>query len=311
LSSARRAGPIQRTGNRLSPSDLVADRVGDVTCALAESPIWCAATRQLLWVDIDGRQLHRHDPQTGTVTSIGLSETITAIARTASGGLVAASRSGFASVDEATGAVAPIAFPLVTHPDDRMNDGACDPHGAFWAGSMVADARAGSGGLWRLSPNGSVDTVLRGITCSNGLDWSPDGSVAYYVDTDARRVDVLEPDADGSGWSRSPLFDVPPVLGLPDGLTVDADGGIWLATWGAGQVRRHEPDGTLDLVVSLHARQVTSCCFGGHDLTTLFVTSARAGLGQQASDGDGGLFAVATAHRGQAPATFGGPAGGA
>jgi sugar lactone lactonase YvrE len=159
-----------------------------------------------------------------------------------------------------------------------MNEGGCDPDGRFYCGSMAYDQRPGAGALYRLDPDGSACTVLENVTISNGLEWSPDGSRAYYNDTPTHRTDVFDYDVDSGLTGRRPFAEVPPEAGHPDGLTVDEEGGVWVALYEGGAVRRYASDGVLDEVIEVPARKVTACTFGGPNLDELFITTSREGL---------------------------------
>jgi sugar lactone lactonase YvrE len=169
----------------------------------------------------------------------------------------------------------------------RMNDGGCDPQGRFFCGSMAYGAAPGRGALYRLDPDHTVHVVHTDITISNGLGWSPDGTRAYYVDSGTQRVDVCSPDL----AERRRFVEIPESIGTPDGLTVDAEGGVWVALWGGSAVHRYSPAGELDQVVQLPVAQVSSCAFGGEDLATLFVTTSAEGLNEP-EPGAGALFTV-------------------
>jgi sugar lactone lactonase YvrE len=175
-----------------------------------------------------------------------------------------------------------------------MNEGGCDPDGRFWCGSMAYDQAPGAAALYRLDPDGSVHTALEGVTVSNGLDWSPDGSRAFYNDTATHRISVFDYDHLTGLTARRTFAEVVDGddPGNPDGLTVDADGGVWTALFGSGVVHRYSPDGYLDAVVEVPARQVTACTFGGADLDELFVTTSWEGLGPDDEPLAGSLFRV-------------------
>jgi sugar lactone lactonase YvrE len=290
------------------PERLVAAPVPGVPAGgrLGESPLW---TRDdgLLWVDIGRRLLHRWDPAHGHTVAV-LTDIVTAVAETAKPGrLVGAGAVGFVSVED-DGSVRRVGPRLVDHPDDRMNDGACDPRGRFWAGSMVTDPeRNGRAGLWALDAGGQVHQVLDGITESNGLAWTTDGDAAYYVDTATGRIDRLEFDESGLGVTRRSTFAaVAESDGVPDGLAVDADGGVWVALWGGGRVRRYRDDGAVDIEVEVAAPYVTSCAFVAAEL---FVTSATEDLDERALAAyplSGAVFRVETGRRGAPVARYGG-----
>jgi sugar lactone lactonase YvrE len=164
-------------------------------------------------------------------------------------------------------------------PQNRMNDGACDPAGRFWAGTMALDERPHAGALYRLDPDLTVRTMLTDVTISNGIDWSPDGRRMYYVDSPTRRIDVFDFDpGTGAIADRRPFVDVPAESGIPDGITVDAAGFVWLALWGGAALHRYDPDGARERAVALPVSHPTSCAFGGPGLDELYVTSARRDL---------------------------------
>ena len=160
----------------------------------------------------------------------------------------------------------------------RMNDGACDPQGRLWAGTLAEDFRPGGGSLYRLDPDGHVELVLDDLTISNGLGWSPDGTVMYLADSGPRVVHAFRFDG-GSGTIAEGrvLITVAEEVGAPDGLTVDADGDLWVAIYGGGRVHRYSPDGELRDVLTVPAVQCTSCAFAGPDLNRLYVTTATEG----------------------------------
>jgi sugar lactone lactonase YvrE len=160
----------------------------------------------------------------------------------------------------------------------RMNDGGCDPDGRFYCGSMAYDKTPGAAALYRLDPDGSARVVLEQLTISNGIEWSPDGSRAYYNDTDTSRVDLFDYERDAGLVHRRTFVEVPAGDGRPDGLTVDAEGGVWVALNHSGTVRRFTPDGRPDAVVEVPPRQVTACTFGGDRLDELYITTSRENL---------------------------------
>jgi sugar lactone lactonase YvrE len=175
-------------------------------------------------------------------------------------------------------------------PGLRMNDGGCDPDGRFYCGSMAYDKRPGAGALHRLDPDGSIHRVLFGITVSNGLDWSPDGSLAYYVDTDTQRITMFDYDRE-HGFSGGHTFaEIPPADGRPDGLTVDSLGGVWVALNGGWSVRRYTASGVADEVVEVDAAKVTACTFGGESLDELYITTSREHLPAGVDPLAGALF---------------------
>ncbi|GGL68276.1 calcium-binding protein [Streptomyces fumigatiscleroticus] len=243
---------------------------------LGEGPTWDAAAGRLLWIDILNSRVHTYDPVTGHRTVRRTEQHVGAVKPRAGGGLVLNLRDGI-------GLLGPDdSFCWLHHgpvPGRRANDAAVAPDGSLWAGTMRYDEAPGGGTLSRVTGDGAVETVLDDVTVSNGTGWSPDGRLMYYIDTPTRRIDVFDHDhASGRVTGRRPLAGIEEGAGFPDGLTVDADGCVWVALWDGGAVRRYTPDGRLDRVIELPAPRVTACAFGGPDLTDLYITTARTGL---------------------------------
>jgi sugar lactone lactonase YvrE len=223
---------------------------------------------------------------------------------------VAAVERGFLLLDDGWQAQREVTVAPGQGPGTRFNDGGCDPAGRFWAGTLSYDGTAEAAALYRLDTDGTVREVLGGVTNSNGIAWSPDGAQLYYVDTGLGRVDRLELDSiTGVVVARTTVIRVPSSDGVPDGLTVDAEGHLWLALWGGGCVRRYSPEGELETVLRLPVELVTSVCFGGAELDELFITTARDGLSDSeiaAQPLAGSVFRWLPGVRGVAPAAFAG-----
>ncbi|MBN9620794.1 MAG: SMP-30/gluconolactonase/LRE family protein, partial [Actinobacteria bacterium] len=190
--------------------------------------------------------------------------------------------------------------------DVRLNDGGCDPQGGFLCGSMGTDYAPGRGTLYRLAPDRTITPVLPGLGVPNGLEWTPDGGTAYFVDSLAGTVEVFAHDPERGLHDRRPFVHVPSDEGLPDGLTVDAEGYVWIAIWGGGQVRRYAPDGRLDEVLEFPVRRVTACTFGGPGLDELYVTSVGDHALEHEGDVAGALFRVRVGVTGQPVRPFAG-----
>ncbi len=231
-----------------------------------------------------------------------------AVAVRAGGGLVMAAADGFRSL-EADGSQTVLAEVQADDPTMRMNDGKCDRHGRFWAGTMAYDeaAPAGLGKLYRLDPNLSVQVMVDGVSISNGIDWSPDDRLMYFIDSPTRRVDVFDFDLDdGAITNRRRLIQVDAALGFPDGMAVDANGDLWVAVWGGSRVVHYAPDGSERGMVGFPVSQTSSCAFGGGDAMDLYVTSAARGISRDAEPEAGSLFRTRPGPAGQAPNSFGG-----
>jgi sugar lactone lactonase YvrE len=232
-----------------------------------------------------------------------------AIGLRAKGGLVGALRNGFAFIDLESGAVEPIVDPEAHLPGNRFNDGHVDPRGRFWAGTMNDAERDPTGHLYRLDPDRGVDRFEAGFVVTNGVDWSVDGRTLYFVDSARRRIYAYAFDmAKGAPGERRLFASVPEDAGFPDGLTVDAEDHVWSAHWDGGRVTRYRPDGSVERVIAMPVPRCTSCCFGGSDLATLYVTSASIGLDEamlRAAPLSGSVFAITgTGVRGRLPARF-------
>ena len=239
----------------------------DVRAQLGEGPRWDAPRRRLLWVDIEGRALHAWDGSEDRAFPCGARVGAASPTETAEVLVALADRLAFVDADGSLRDAAP--FPH--GPELRMNDGACDPAGRFWVGSMRLDEGPGDAALYRYDGR-EVVTVLTGISLSNGIGWSPDGSLMYYDDSPTQRVDVF--DYDGELANRRPFVTVDRADGTPDGLAVDDEGGVWVALWGGRAVRRYDPAGRLEATIDVPAEYVTACCFGGADGRTMFITTA-------------------------------------
>jgi sugar lactone lactonase YvrE len=254
------------------------DLLADVRAQLGEGPVWDSRVGKVVWVDIEGAAFHLTDPASGATVSHQVPLPVSLAMPRRSGGFVATLEDGFWAVDEAGAADRLVPVDNLDR-GLRFNDGACDPAGRLWAGTMAWDFAPGAGSLYRLDAQLHLERVLERVTISNGLAWSPDGRTMYYVDTPTLRVDAFDFDV-GSGHiaNRRPAVSIPAGGGRPDGICVDAEGAIWVALWPGWAVHRYLPDGRLDAVLPLPVAQVSSCVFGGPSLDTLFITSAWTGL---------------------------------
>jgi len=261
---------------------------------LGEGPHWDAATESLYWVDVPAGLVHLLGPD-GTHVSWDAGQPVSAVVPRVGGGLVLTARDGFLALDTGTGAVTTLVQVEADLPGNRMNDGCCDRAGRFYAGTMAADESPGAGSLYRLDPDLRLTRLFGGVGISNGIGWSPDQTRMYYVDSLAYRIDVMDYDpATGEIGRRRCLATLGHGDVLPDGLSVDAEGCVWVAVWAGGAVQRSSPDGRLTQIVKLPAAHVTSCAFGGTDLDVLYISTA-AGPGTSA----GALFACRPGATGQ------------
>ena len=264
-----------------------AEQVTDRVAWHGEGPVWSERWGGLRWVDMLAGDVLSLAAD-GSIQRIHVDRIAAALRPRRRGGAVIGIERGFA-LEDADGALTHLP-PVWSDPGVRMNDGGCDPDGRFYCGSMAYDKRAGGGALYRLDPDGSVHVIIEQVSISNGIDWSPDGARAYFNDTPSHRIDVFDYDARAGLTGRRPFVEIPAEEGVPDGLTVDAQGGVWVALNGGGVVRRYSPSGAVDEVIEVPARRVTACTFGGPRLDELFITTSREDLAPGDDPLAGSLF---------------------
>jgi sugar lactone lactonase YvrE len=269
-----------------------AELVLDARAKLGEGALWDANRQQLLWVDILGQSLHIFDPSTGKDQAINVGQFVGTVVPRRSGGVMVAVYDGFAALDPVSGNLEFIADPEADLPDNRFNDGKCDPAGRFWAGTMSLKRVAESGSLYVLDPDHTVRKMVTGVTTSNGIVWTGDARTMYYIDTRLQRVDAFDYDlATGTIANRRVAFEVPTDEGRPDGMTIDAEDKLWVAHWEGGRVTRWDPvAGHLLQTIRVPVARVTSCAFGGPDLDTLYITTAQPTEPDPSQPHAGGLF---------------------
>lgn len=270
--------------------------VADVKCTLGEGPVWDERAGHLYWVDIKAPAIWRLDPKIGATKTWPMPHRVGAVALREQGGLVAAMKPGFALVDLDANRVEFIAHPEPGAPDNRLNDGACDAKGRFWAGSMDDNERDPTGQLYRLNPDRSIARFEVGFVVTNGIRWSNDNRRMYFVDSAARTIWSYDFDlAKGAPSQRRLFAQLTEGDGYPDGLCVDAEDHVWGAHWAGGRITRYRPDGTKERAINIPAPNVTCCCFGGANFDTLYVTTARIGVSDELLAADpltGGVFAI-------------------
>ena len=282
----------------------------DVRSILGENPLWDDVTGELISVDCMGRRLLCHDVGTLQTRQWPLRRTPGSVALRASGGLLLANRQGLAFLDRGTSQLDDLDVSGIDFKREVFNDGKCDSRGRFWVGTMHRDVTEPFGALYRLETDLQVTRMADGITLSNGIAWSPDERVLYHCDSRPGRVWAYDYDIGTGGIANRRLhIDFAGRAGRPDGCTVDAEGGLWIAEIGAGQVTRFDPAGRSVLTVPVPVSKPTSVTFGGPHLRTLFITSMRYGLSEAALAGEplaGGIFATDVGIGGLPAARFGG-----
>jgi sugar lactone lactonase YvrE len=241
---------------------------------LGEGPVWDDRTGELVRVDISGRLVHRWNPITGESRSLITPGDVGAVVLCEDGGMVLAVECDLWRVHDSSQWT--LLASVHAKPGVRFNDCRADPRGRLWAGTLHRDRQHGLAALYRLDPGGEITSVLPDRTISNGIGWSPDATTMYYIDSTTQRVVSYAYDLDtGNLGEQTTLAEIDPADGLPDGLTVDAEGGVWVCLFAGATVRRYRPDGVLDREISLPLTNPTCPGFGGPDLRTLYITTAR------------------------------------
>lgn len=242
-------------------------------CALGEGPVWNKESREVAWIDITGGVIHQKGYE-GERSTITLPSSVGAIARTTRQTWLVCLADSIIELDgEVQRQIA--AYPSIPDRSMRSNDAAVDPEGRLLASTMADDAAERAGALYRLEPGGTLTTVIAATTISNGIGWSTGGDRMYYVDSATRRIDVFDYDSGtGTPTNRAPFVHIPQERGTPDGLTVDADGCVWVALWGGGAVLRFDDEGRAVGSIEVPTRNTTSCAFVGDTREDLVITSA-------------------------------------
>jgi sugar lactone lactonase YvrE len=284
---------------------------------LGEGCLWDAEAQALWWLDIARpTRIHRYTPGNGEHKIWASPLLLTAIAKKASGGFIVGGEDGVYSWDEVTGKTQAFCRPEADIPRNRMNDGAVDPQGRFWIGSMMQnigpqgedmDITADTGKLFRVKPDGTAQIMERNIGVSNGPCWSPDGRIFYFSDSKNQVIYAYDVNGEEGTITNRRVFNDTKDHGYPDGATVDAEGFIWSARWEGSCVLRIDPKGRIDRIIAVPATRVTCPVFGGAEMDTLFLTTSRAHVAADVLiqyPEQGGLFAVKPGVKGLLKHTF-------
>lgn len=263
---------------------------------LGEGPLWSVTEQALYWVDILNHRLHRHSTRESQRTW-QFDQEISAIAERADAdGLIITQRHSFATFNPATEELVTVTQLEADIPTNRFNDGKCDRLGRFWAGTMDFACEKSTGSLYCLSPDLNCTRMDSGYVVTNGPAWSSDYRTMYHNDSVNSRVYAFDFDLESGELTNKRVFlQFSEEDGSPDGMATDAEGGLWIAHWGASKLTRHDPEGKVLRTIQLPCSQVTSCAFGGSDLKTLYITTAANGLSRQQLEREplaGGLFAL-------------------
>jgi sugar lactone lactonase YvrE len=250
---------------------ITVEPIGNLRSQWGEGPIWWHEA--LYYVDIEGHRVHRFDPANGTEQSWEVGQRVGTVVPRESGGLVIAGDRGLWFLDEETGALAMIADPEPDKPDNRFNDGKCSPDGRFFAGTISLVKKTGDAKLYRLDPDLSLHEAFGPVTNSNGIVWSNDGKVVYYIDTPRKEVLAFDDDHGQLRNLRS-VISTAHLESSPDGMTIDANGHLWIAFCHGGCVVCFDPASGAELQrVELPCLETTACAFGGPGLADLYVTT--------------------------------------
>lgn len=251
---------------------------------LGEGPVWDARNRALCWVDITSGHIHEFRLADQSHRTLELGEMVGAVALLENGDYLAALQGGLALVHRESGARTPLCHPEAARPENRYNDGKCDPAGRFWVGTMALDERPGAGNLYMINRDCTTELKVKGVSISNGLAWSADRRTLFYIDSPTHQVQAFDFNLETGGLSnRRVALNIPAAEGTPDGMAIDREGMLWIAHWDGWQVARWDPEtGKKLLGWRLPAARITSCTFGGDGLNDLYVTSARVGLSDEA-----------------------------
>ncbi len=264
---------------------------------LGEGSIWDHKKDVLYWIDIQGKKLFEYDPAKNSHTTYELNQNVGTVVPESNNSVIVALSDGIYRKYFSPESLEFIAKPQSLKPEERFNDGKCDPAGRLWVGSMRTKGKAGDSFLYSYEPSSGFTEKLDSISISNGIIWSIDGTKMYYIDTPTAKV--MEYDFDistGSINNGRVAVEIPDSLGFPDGMTIDEEGKLWIGMWSGHAVCRFDPEsGDLIERIMIPAKNVTSCAFGGEKLDTLYITTASVGMDEEEKENypnAGGLFKV-------------------
>ncbi|MHB1921247.1 MAG: SMP-30/gluconolactonase/LRE family protein [Chitinophagaceae bacterium] len=252
----------------------------DHKCLLGEGPIWDVKRKVICWVDILNGEIHEYEPQQKKHIIIPVHQMIGSLAVCTNGNFITALHHGFAFIDRISRKIKIIAAPELHLPNNRFNDGKCDPAGGFWAGTMSISEEPNAGSVYVIEKDLSVTKKMESVSISNGMAWSVDHQKFYYIDTPTFEVVAFDYDKNTMQiFNKKTVIKILKEDGYPDGMTIDHEGMLWIAHWDGWQITRWDPNNGEKLgCIELPVARVTSCTFGGENLEDLYITSARVGL---------------------------------
>ncbi|MCO6497595.1 MAG: SMP-30/gluconolactonase/LRE family protein [Chitinophagaceae bacterium] len=264
-------------------SNIKPEVVSNHRCLLGEGPVWHELESAVWWVDVLKGEIHKFSmvDQKEKVLSVG--QMVGSVALCANGDFIAGLENGIHFINRETGEMNHITSPEKHLPDNRSNDGKCDPSGRFWIGTMSKSEEANAGSLYMVTQDGSVTKKISNTTISNGMAWSPDKKTFYFIDSPTRGVDAYDYDGvTGEISNKQTVIKLTESDGYPDGMTIDSEGMLWIAQWDGWQVSRWNPaNGEKMLSVKLPVARPTCCTFGGEGLGDLFISTASTGLSEE------------------------------
>ena len=268
----------------INTSDLKPVVVVEPTCLLGEGPVWDAVQKVICWIDIVNGEIHEYSPEKKIHKTIPVHQMIGTIAVCKDGNFIAALQNGFAFINRQSGEIKMINDPENHLPNNRFNDGKCDPAGRFWAGTMSLTDEPDKGNLYSLEKDGRIKKQIGNVSISNGIAWSIDETILYYIDTPTFEIVAYNYEkSTGLISNKKVIIKIDKEEGAPDGMTIDTEGMLWIAHWDGWQVTRWNPaTGQKLLAIKLPVARVTSCTFGGDNLEDLYITSAKVGLSEAA-----------------------------
>jgi sugar lactone lactonase YvrE len=272
------------------------EQIADQSAQLGEGPIWHHIEKKLYWIDIEGKKLHIYDPASGKTKTIGTPQKLGTVVPCEKGGVLLALSTGVHWLDPQSDSLVFLHNPETDKPENRLNDGKCDPSGRFWFGSIGKEKQAA---LYRMDLDGKVTKMLDSVTVSNGIVWTADRKTMYYADSPTRKIFAFDyEDASGNISNRRVAVQIPDSLGYPDGMSIDSEDMLWVGHWEGACVARWNPkNGQMLEQIRLPALQVTACAFTDDDLKTLYITSAKMELSEEKQKKypqSGGLFKART-----------------
>ena len=279
------------------PSQMKVEYIEGTSGLLGEGSIWDYRKNVLFWIDIQGMKLLEYNPETGNHSSWDLYQNVGTIVPESDNSVIVALKDGLYRKSFSPDTMEFIARPTSLKIEERFNDGKCDPSGRLWVGAMRVKGKAGDSKLYRYEPSTGFTEMIDSVSISNGITWSLDGSKMYYIDTPTRQIiEYVFDNRKGDISNGRIAVQIADTLGHPDGMTIDAEGKLWVGMWGGNAVCRFDPDtGELIDRIEVPARNVTSCAFGGENLETLYITTASVGMTEELKrkyPHAGGLFKV-------------------